>query len=374
MIKTRALEGDFLETHEGLIFDVKGLFHPQDRIIAYLRYIPISFLDPGCDHIPQLRLKQLKKLLDQKFAIQFEDIRQAEEVYVKLYDINSRFKILSQLKPDYIYQPIFYDFPLQAVPIKDVKTIHAPEMFLQKILTTTLDQSLKNLIDFILKGGNIPLSHIGLSGSYMVGLSTKKSDYDLIVYGENESNRVHSFLRGKFSLSDKFTTDSSVIQSYRGRSLRKLVKLRWQGFSSSYRMQKKMEIQKIHQFLIDGKDVFIRFIEIHRTDEKFLNFDDLAFKTLGRICLQGVVIDDSRSFFTPGQYSLKITDLYSQNSSITEPTIDVFTMRGRFLEQARKGDLVRVQGKLEQVSNRRSKTTSLRIVLGTDSQDSMIQT
>ncbi len=33
-------EGDFIETHEGLVFDVKGLVHPPERVIAFLRYYP----------------------------------------------------------------------------------------------------------------------------------------------------------------------------------------------------------------------------------------------------------------------------------------------------------------------------------------------
>ena len=33
-------EGDFVETTEGLIFDVKGLVHPPERVIAFLRYYP----------------------------------------------------------------------------------------------------------------------------------------------------------------------------------------------------------------------------------------------------------------------------------------------------------------------------------------------
>jgi len=39
-MRFKAREGDFIETFEGLIFDVKGLIHPPNRIIAFLRYFP----------------------------------------------------------------------------------------------------------------------------------------------------------------------------------------------------------------------------------------------------------------------------------------------------------------------------------------------
>jgi len=39
-MRFKAREGDFIETSEGLVFDVKGLIHPPNRIIAFLRYFP----------------------------------------------------------------------------------------------------------------------------------------------------------------------------------------------------------------------------------------------------------------------------------------------------------------------------------------------
>ena len=34
------IEGDYVETQEGLLFTVKGIHHPEGQIIAYLRYVP----------------------------------------------------------------------------------------------------------------------------------------------------------------------------------------------------------------------------------------------------------------------------------------------------------------------------------------------
>ena len=40
MNSIKAIEGYFVETKESLIFDVKGVLHPYDRIISFLRYYP----------------------------------------------------------------------------------------------------------------------------------------------------------------------------------------------------------------------------------------------------------------------------------------------------------------------------------------------
>ena len=37
----KGIEGDYIETkNDGLIFDVKGLLHPKDRKICFLRFYP----------------------------------------------------------------------------------------------------------------------------------------------------------------------------------------------------------------------------------------------------------------------------------------------------------------------------------------------
>jgi len=33
-------EGDFIESVEGFIFDVKGMIQPSDKVVAYVRYVP----------------------------------------------------------------------------------------------------------------------------------------------------------------------------------------------------------------------------------------------------------------------------------------------------------------------------------------------
>ena len=36
----RAREGDLIKTKSNVVFDVKGLVHPADKIIAFPRFIP----------------------------------------------------------------------------------------------------------------------------------------------------------------------------------------------------------------------------------------------------------------------------------------------------------------------------------------------
>ena len=80
MRSLRAREGDFIETREGLIFDVKGLVHPPDRVVAYLRYLE----DPSGDR------------------------RRGDKTYTKVYSLSDREKTLRNRYPQYLfYDPIF---------------------------------------------------------------------------------------------------------------------------------------------------------------------------------------------------------------------------------------------------------------------------
>ena len=368
-----AFEGDFLETDDGLIFDVKGVLHPEDRKIAYLRYVPARLFNPEFQNAQKQEKDVIKKHIEQEYEVSISDIRFGKEVYVKLYDIPSRFKILSHFKPEYIYRTEFYEFPLQSVPNQDIKMIHEPDKFLKNTLQSTTDTTLRNLIDFLQKGGNIHVNQIGLSGSSMVDLEEKKSDYDIIIYGEKESKNVHSFLEGKFAQAQHLTLNNSKIQAYRGRNLRKHYKTRASGFSIKFKDFAVTERKKTHQFLIDGKDVFIRYINFHRTNAVLPQFEDFSFKDLGRVSLNGTIIEDSQSIFTPGTYTLKITEIIKGNEVLTEKIVEIFTLRGRFLEQGRNGDLIHIEGKFELKENLQTHNISQQIVIGTDPKDKMVQ-
>ncbi|MBN2155617.1 MAG: hypothetical protein JW776_06215 [Candidatus Lokiarchaeota archaeon] len=369
----RTFEGDFLETKEGLIFDVKGIIQPEMYKIAYLRYMPVDFFNRNYANAPKTKKFRIQKEIEKKYSVDIADVRFAHKNFIKIYDIESRFRILSQFKPEYIFRSELFDFPLQAVPIRDIKTIHVPEVYLQEKLESEPEESLKNLVMFIHEGSDIPVSHIGLSGSYMVGLNQPKSDYDLIIYGEVESHKVHAFLEDRFSHSKSFQYGSSLIKTYTGRLMRTHFKNRGAGFHVPFRDFKRMELQKTHQFLIDGRDVFLRYIEICRNDINLPDFNDFSYKGLDRVILRGEIVNDSKSIFTPGSYKLQINSIQKSIHPIPIEEIEIFTFRGRFLEQARKGDKVLVNGKLEQEKINSLNEIRYRVVLGTDPNDKMIQ-
>jgi len=94
----RVREGDFLETVEGLIFDVKEIVHPPDRVIAYLRY----FESPSGD-----RVRDGKR-------------------YFKVYSLSDRERFLRERYAHYIYYDRVFDEWLEGVPSNLIAKIYKP--------------------------------------------------------------------------------------------------------------------------------------------------------------------------------------------------------------------------------------------------------
>ena len=99
-------EGDFIETKDDLIFDVKGLVHPPKRVVAFIRYFPSK-----------------------------KGIRRSEKFrYEKVYSLSRRYAWLKENLPDYlVYDPIF-DEVLCEVPIEIIKKHYTPVETVKRLL------------------------------------------------------------------------------------------------------------------------------------------------------------------------------------------------------------------------------------------------
>jgi predicted nucleotidyltransferase len=92
---------------------------------------------------------------------------------------------------------------------------------------------------------------------------------------------------------------------------------------------------------------------------------------MGYAKIKARVIYDSQMIFTPCHY--KIDDLKIVEGSTTEPIQEIVSFRGRFCEQARNGETVMAQGKLEKVQ-RKGAQEYYRLLLGNKVSDYMILT
>ncbi|MGP3667390.1 MAG: hypothetical protein ACKD6N_00825 [Candidatus Bathyarchaeota archaeon] len=316
------MEGDYLESLEGIIFAVKGNIHPPTYVIAYPKYIPNG----------------------------------ERKGYKKFLSLTDSLLFLKEKFPEYLrFDPVFNSI-LAEVPRTRIKRFYHPQKFLQLLLTKInldkLEEDSVKFVKLICKFASISPSSLGVSGSVMVSLHKEDSDIDLVVYGTEECKAVHSALRKLLS--------EGLIKPYEEDQLKKLYTFRVKDSPLPFEKFVKVESRKLFQGFFNQREYFIRFIKnIWEGDERY---GEKYYRYVGSIELEADVVDDSEAIFTPSKY--KLGNVSVINRTLKDPGMvkEVVSFRGRFCEQAKKFERVYVKGKLEKVLS--VKGEYFRVIIG----------
>lgn len=328
-------EGDFIETKEKLIFDVKGLVHPPRKVIAFIRYIP----DPKGDR--------------EKFGLK----------YKKIYELSERYEFLRKVYPQYlVYDNVFNEYLCEASFERIAFHYKPHEKVLELQKRFDLEDVERRSIEFVnfLSGSaEVSISNFGISGSVLVGLFSKISDIDLIIYGINNCIAVYDTLKWLLN-------EGRSIKPYDLDFLSKLHEIRHKDTGVSLRDYVFNERRKSFQGFFKGRDFFVRYVkDWNDINEKY---GETIYKTVGYSKIKAVVIDDSDAIFTPCTYLLDNVEVIKGDEYT--PIREIASFRGRFCEQAKTGEKILAQGKLEQVEGK--KRSYYRLLLGNSVRDFMI--
>ena len=333
-LPVRAREGDFIETKEGLIFDVKGMLHPPDRIVSYLRYVP--------DKNGRRRRLGVK--------------------YRKVYDLSARTKLLRTKWPEYLCRDSVFNRELQAVPISNVARQYVPVKKLAQLRRASgLDRQQQLTVDMsriLAKEARVSAAKIGVSGSILVDLHTTKSDIDLVLYGSRAIRKCYARLRTLLS------TGSQGFNRYEKVDLHRLYRQRKQQISMSFELFSRHEQPKLLQGKFKGTDYFIRCVR--DWDEWHETYGSKRYFPEGRSAVRATISDDMESIFTPCVYRLANAEA---TGKLRTPT-QIISFRGRFCEQAHTGQRILAKGTLERVVDQR--VDEYRLVIGESPSDSII--
>ena len=337
------IEGDYIETkNDNLIFDVKGLLHPNDRKICFIRFYP----DQEGDRV--------------RIGIR----------YKKIYNLKERYSFLKEKFPKYIFYSEELDLELQGVENKDIKRIYSPKDYFKSVSEKNnlfiLEEYSKKLCEVFISEGNIPENSIGITGSPMVSLAKENSDIDLIIYGTKTSLAFQENLK-------KILEKSNIIRKYDVKEFKDHFNWRAGGSDLSFENFMRSEKRKLHQGKFFNTDFFIRYIK--SPEDWKGDFYDYKYKDCGRLKLTAEIIDSTDSIFTPCAYKINPIKILSNNLIFSKiekiPLKEINSFRGRFCEHAVKGEKVLVEGKLEKVIFK-DKEQYFRILLGDQVRDKMI--
>jgi predicted nucleotidyltransferase len=321
----KLVEGYFLTTIEGLKFEVKGVVHPQDRTIAYVRYVPNTNL--------------------------------SESGFRKIYDLHERDKYLKSYYPEYLWFSESHGRVLQAVPHNKVDQILDPVEHMVQIRENSdaLSISTKQLVDLLVEYTGVDKADIGVTGSQLVGEARETSDIDLVVFGESACNNFYKKLKRNFDVIPN-------LQRYTGNLLRKHLVFRWQELTEYHNILERIENRKCLQGIFGTHHFFIRLVK--RPYDITEYFGQIVSENLGPREIQCMIVNDRESIFTPCTYRVESSNLPELKR--------IISYRGRFTEQVSQGDIVKAKGRLEHVSNLYSNETYQQLVLGENPSDYMI--
>jgi len=311
-------EGDYLRTVEGLFFAVKGGVHPDDAVIAYLRYVP----DPRGE-----------RSLD-------------GERYRRVSDVGETTRYLKEHYPVYLNQIKRLNMTLQSVPVGRIAGVYRPREKLKEILenpATLLETTLTRFVEAIVDESGVPLNSLGVSGSLLIGLDTEGSDVDLNVYGQDEGRKVYEALK-------RLRRTGGWVSPYDDETVKGVLFARW-GDLGRLKELAEIEKRKVLHGTVMGTDYFVRLLR----DE-----EGHPSRPLGVVTFRARVSDSSESIYTPCRYAVEKVETLSDPIQVN-PT-ELVSYRGQFTEQAEAGDLVRVRGSLEEVQGPGG--TSFRVILG----------
>jgi len=312
---SRFLEGDYIETVDGLFFAVKGLHHPVDGVIATLRYVP----DP-------------------------EGERERDGVrYRRMYDLEETTRLLAAEHPGYLNRVEGLSLVLQTVPLEKIRRIYKPVERLAHIMEDSRrepETTVSKFVEALREASGVPEACFGVSGSLLIGLQRPESDVDLNVYGASEGRRVYETLK-------HLREELSWVNPYDDSTVQPVLEARWGDTGLSLETFRGVEKAKVLHGLVSGRDYFIRLIRDREADE--------ASRPLGAVTVRATVADAEGSIYTPCIY--RVVGAETQGHAVTE----LLSFRGKFTEMAVEGDVVEARGTLEEVGGGEKR---YRVVLG----------
>jgi predicted nucleotidyltransferase len=331
----RYRDRDFLQTSEGYFFCTVGPAHPEDRVIAYLKYIP----DPNG------KWGRTNKRYRRVF---------------RHYTMSDLLQTLSFVErfPEYMYYSSVWSVTMSAVPLSRVSAHFRPEEKMSQLVSMEnrdiLQQKAVDLACLISEESGVPVGNLGVTGSILLDIHQNFSDIDLTVYGMTNSRLV------KKAVIQTYKEDRSPIRRFDARETEEWCIEKTKRFPLTYGEARAIYERKWGRGLFKGTLFSVHPVKLE--EEISEGYGDRIFKPEGMVEIEGTVSDASEADFLPSIY--EVTDVTIVKGNEVEDISEVASYEGLYGGIADEGQRILAYGKLEKVVDKRLKKEYHRVLVG----------
>ncbi|MGD6852681.1 MAG: hypothetical protein ACQCN6_11540 [Candidatus Bathyarchaeia archaeon] len=325
-------DGDTFVTEDGFIMNTFGYEHPEDRVFAFLKYIPAKYKDLFNVEMLQRTWKfGSKPLTAQLFR--------AEKLYTAK-NYQTFIEVFRKNFSNYLFYDQTRGKELITAPLDRIEQVFVPRdrlVWLQNLKKPdSLQTHALNLIDLIHKESGVPYSDLGIHGSIALEMHAPESDIDFVVYGTSNFRQIEQTIQ---ILVNQGTL--TYIAGNRIEAARKFVG-KYEGKIWMYNATKNSEE-------IKGK------------------YGDYTYTPLAPVRFTATVCDDTETMYRPANY--KITN-YKPMDAQSELDLEqiprqVISNIGCYRNIARNGAQIKVAGTLEKAQSTTDDSVFYQVVVGT---------
>jgi predicted nucleotidyltransferase len=322
------MDGDTFVTKDGFILNTFGYEHPEDRVFAFLKYIPAQYKD----------LFNVQ-MLTRTWRFGDNQLFRAEKLYTAR-NYQTFIEAFRNNFPNYLYYDQTRGKELITAPYDTIEQVFVPKdrlVWLQNLPNPDNLQKLAlQLINLIHKESNVSLDDLGIHGSIALNMHAPESDIDFVVYGTQNFRQVEEAIQNLVN-----TGRLSYIAGNRIEAARKF-QGRYQGKIFMYNATRKPE-------------------------EVTTKYGDYTYTPLEPLRFTATVCDDTQTMYRPSTY--KITNYQPQDPQselpLEQTPTQITSNIGLYRNVARTGQQVKAAGTLEKVQSTLEGSVFYQVVVGT---------
>ena len=328
---------DFIRTQECFLFCVVGPYHPIERVISYLKYVPseLGSWGRGKEHFSRvMRSYTIPSLLE-------------------------TFRLLESDHSQYLFHSNVYNITISAVPHEYIIKHYKPEKTLAQIFQKShpdlLQEKLRKFVFFLAETSGVGLESFGVTGSILLDIHRPEfSDMDITIYGLVDS------LQLKRALMEMNPSSDSGFRRFEGEGLKAWCKSKTRNFPLTMSEALKIYERKWNFGIFE--DTLFSIHPIKLEQEVNMTYGDEVYYPFGQVMVRAVVHDEKDSMFLPAVYQVEDVDIL--DGPPIEGIGEVVSFEGLYGDLAEVGQTIVVKGKLERTVRKRDNHEHYRILVG----------